>query len=326
MSIKSQGADGWLVDVRPRGRNGKRIRKKFKTKTEAQQFERWAIATQNNKEWVDKPADKRPLSELIDLWWSHHGQSLKAGEKTLSKLESIDRYMGNPRAHQITHAFFSEYRSQRLKDGIATRTVNFDQERLSGVFTSLISLGLYHNPHPLTNFPKLKVSSGEMGFLRKEDIQILLNLLDGDNKFAVKLCLATGGRWNEVADLKSEHVVNNRVTFVDTKNGKNRTVPISETLFNDITQGGKRVLFPDASYSTVRETIKSAAPNLPKGQAVHVLRHTFASHFMMNGGNILALQKILGHSTIIQTMVYAHFAPNYLMDAVRFNPVDSAFV
>lgn len=30
---------------------------------------------------------------------------------------------------------------------------------------------------------------------------------------------------------------------------------------------------------------------LPRGQKSHVLRHTFASHFMMNGGNILTLQK-----------------------------------
>ncbi|EFE4865564.1 tyrosine-type recombinase/integrase, partial [Escherichia coli] len=57
------------------------------------------------------------------------------------------------------------------------------------------------------------------------------------------------------------------------------------------------------------------------GQAVHALRHTFASHFMMNGGNILTLQKILGHAKIQTTMIYAHLAPDYLQDAVRFNPI-----
>lgn len=39
-------------------------------------------------------------------------------------------------------------------------------------------------------------------------------------------------------------------------------------------------------------------PDLPKGQSVHVLRHTFAAHFIMNGGNILTLQKIMGHTSI----------------------------
>lgn len=93
MSIKSLGADGYMVDVRPQGRDGKRVRKKFKTKSEAQQFERWVIATQNNKEWLEKPADHRPLTDLIDLWWNHHGQHLKDGVKRAQKLRVMAQNM-----------------------------------------------------------------------------------------------------------------------------------------------------------------------------------------------------------------------------------------
>ncbi|HNN95404.1 MAG TPA: tyrosine-type recombinase/integrase [Pseudomonadota bacterium] len=46
----------------------------------------------------------------------------------------------------------------------------------------------------------------------------------------------------------------------------------------------------------------------------HVLRHTFASHFIMSGGNILTLSKILGHSDVKVTMIYAHLAPDFLSD------------
>ncbi|EEQ02175.1 Integrase [Yersinia rohdei ATCC 43380] len=60
---------------------------------------------------------------------------------------------------------------------------------------------------------------------------------------------------------------------------------------------------------------------LPAGQLTHVLRHTFAAHFMMSGGNILVLQRILGHSDIQMTMRYAHFAPEHLETAVQFNPL-----
>jgi hypothetical protein len=42
---------------------------------------------------------------------------------------------------------------------------------------------------------------------------------------------------------------------------------------------------------------------------------------MANGGNIITLQRILGHGTIQQTMAYAHFAPDYLQDAITFNPL-----
>ena len=74
-------------------------------------------------------------------------------------------------------------------------------------------------------------------------------------------------------------------------------------------------------YSSL--VIKSLNFDLPKGQATHVLRHTFASHFIMNGGNILILQKILGHSSILQTMTYAHLAPDYLNDAMELNPLST---
>lgn len=69
MTITKLDTGRYRVDVRPQGRDGKRIRKTFPTKSEAQQYERWVIATQNNKEWVDKPSDKRPLSLVAPVRW-----------------------------------------------------------------------------------------------------------------------------------------------------------------------------------------------------------------------------------------------------------------
>lgn len=323
MSIKSLGSDGWMVDLRPQGRDGKRVRKKFPTKAEAQHFERWVIATQNNKDWIEKPTDRRRLSELIELWWTHHGQTLTDGVSTKRKLVAIDKLMGYPTANQITPATFSDYRAMRLEAGKTANTINHDQDWLSGVFGALIRLGFYHGDNPLSNFKKLKMKTSEMGFLHTNQINELLDLLSGDSLLVTKVCLATGGRWSEIANLKREYVSNSRITFTITKSGSNRTVPISKELFAEITKGTQRLLFPSTDYETVRGLIKQVAPDLPKGQAVHVLRHTFASHFMMNGGNILALQKILGHSTINQTMVYAHFSPDHLRDAVTFNPLNN---
>jgi integrase len=51
----------------------------------------------------------------------------------------------------------------------------------------------------------------------------------------------------------------------------------------------------------------------------HDLRHTFASHWVMNSGDIFKLQKILGHKSIQMTMRYAHMAPEaYAADFGRF--------
>ena len=55
----------------------------------------------------------------------------------------------------------------------------------------------------------------------------------------------------------------------------------------------------------------------------HDLRHTFASHFIMAGGNILSLRDLLGHHDIKVTQKYAHLAPDHLAaeaGRVRFEP------
>ncbi|EOV0286656.1 integrase, partial [Salmonella enterica] len=81
MSIKSVEG-GYLVDLRPAGRAGKRIRKKFATRSDAMKYERWVLARQHNKEWQEKPPDRRHLSALVDLWWKYHGQIMKSGHNT----------------------------------------------------------------------------------------------------------------------------------------------------------------------------------------------------------------------------------------------------
>jgi site-specific recombinase XerD len=42
---------------------------------------------------------------------------------------------------------------------------------------------------------------------------------------------------------------------------------------------------------------------------------------MMNGGNILTLQRILGHANVTMTMRYAHFSPDHLQEAKKLNPL-----
>lgn len=67
--------------------------------------------------------------------------------------------------------------------------------------------------------------------------------------------------------------------------------------------------------------MKRTGIELLRGQMAHILRHTFASHFVPNGGNIFVLQKILGHSKLRLTMCYAHFAPEHLEEAAKLSPL-----
>lgn len=324
MSVKKLDDGRYEVDIRPQGSEGKRIRRKFNMKGEALIFERHILVNYHNKEWIEKPADRRKLIDLLDLWWLYHGKNHERGEIERGRLTSIIKRfegMGVIRADQLTKKTITNYRVMMMGDGLKPASVNRHIAIFSGLFTKLIDAEEYHSGNPFHEVRRLRETETEMAFLSNEEIGELLSRLSGDNKKAVMLCLATGARWGEVANLKSEHVIHNMVTYMKTKNGKRRTIPISADMMKQIKTKASGLLF-NASYKTVRDTLREMKPDLPAGQAVHVLRHTFATHFMMNGGNIITLQRILGHSSIQQTMTYAHFAPDFLQDAVALNPID----
>lgn len=100
-----------------------------------------------------------------------------------------------------------------------------------------------------------------------------------------------------------------------------RAVPVGDSLVNHLkTHWAKYGGFTD-SLSSFRRALVRTSIQLSKGQVAHALRHIFTSHFVMNGGNILTLQKILGHSTVVMTMRYAHLSPHHLQDAIKLNPL-----
>lgn len=73
----------------------------------------------------------------------------------------------------------------------------------------------------------------------------------------------------------------------------------------------------DYNHVTERYFTKSQLElGLSKVIHFHDLRHTFASHFMMNGGNIYTFQKLLGHKDIQTTMIYAHLDKEFLQKEI----------
>jgi len=137
-----------------------------------------------SKNWVEKTADKRPLIDLIHLWYHYHGQQLKTGPRELKHLITINADLGNLRVDQLTRQRFMQYQADKMTGGMKPSSINRNQTRLSSVFTALIKAEEFH---------------------------------------IAKLCLSTGARWSEAAELKSSDLVHGRVTFGDAKNGKNST-------------------------------------------------------------------------------------------------------
>ena len=59
-------------------------------------------------------------------------------------------------------------------------------------------------------------------------------------------------------------------------------------------------------FSTIKD-----AYNLNKNISFHTLRHSFATYYLMNGGNIITLKSMLGHAHLDTTNIYLHISQNF---------------
>lgn len=329
MAIK-QVKTGWQVDIQPGGRSGKRVKKTFKTKAEAISWERFIQAkVQESPEWSPPKKDSRLVSDLVELWYQHHGTELRDGAGRKRILLAMCKAMGNPVADKFTPDQFAEYRMKRIESGIKPSTMNREQAYLRAVFNETIRLNHWKKENPLTKLRAFKIQEQELSYLSLPQIrQLLVRLTTSKNihvLLVTKVCLSTGSRWGEAESLRVSQVRDGIIQFVQTKSSKARSVPISKELEkalldHHITNGFGDRLFATA-YSAFREAIKQTKLKMSTGQLTHILRHTFSSHFMMNGGNIIALQKILGHYSLTMTMRYAHLSPEHLQETLQLNPL-----
>ncbi len=315
------------MDIYPNGRSGKRIRKKFDTKLEALHFEKYVLnKSYQDKDWNASKKDNRTILELIDYWFQIKGIHLKDGEKRKRCLTAINVYLDNPIAVELKPRDFLNYISTRKSQGISDKTLNNHLGYMNALFNSLNNVDEISYENPLRKVEMIKLDERELSWLSVKQIEMLFQTITNYCKnphvlLITKLCLATGARWSEIENLKLHQVNNNKITLTRTKNRRIRSIPIAEELCIAVCEHLRIWKSFTSLIGAFRRALKITEIKLPKGQAAHVLRHSFASHFMINGGNILTLQKILGHASINMTMRYAHLSPDHLMDAVKFNPM-----
>ena len=308
----------WGFDYYPDGRSGPRIRRRgFKTRIEAA----GVLRKIQKGERVS-----RRLSSLVDIWYKLHGQSLKDAKYRLSLTLAIVDRLGNPDIYDFTASDWAEYRAERLNK-VTPSTVNHEQRYLSAVLAEMVRMG--HIPtNPIANVRQIKVSETELTFLSLDQCRQLLDECKASSNphcYAVALiCLATGARWGEAERLTWSAILPGKILFKgeSTKTGKSRAVPISDDVLSQITALADPA--PGRLFKTCRDAFRSAYKrtgfNTPQ-QQTHILRHTFASHYMMNGGDILSLQRILGHGNITMTMRYAHLSPDHLSSVLKLGVI-----
>lgn len=321
--IRKLPSGRWQVDLRTDGRGSKRIRKSFDSKAEAKRFETFVMAKRaEGREWNPSKADNRTLKQLIKLWFNAKGVHLRDGERRKRCLDAMAEFMGNPVARTVTPASFLAYRAHKIQKGASKKTLNNHLGYLNAVYNQLNRLNEIEFDNPIRNVEMIRLDERELSWLTVEQIRHLLKTIEEFSQnphvhLLTRICLATGARWGEAENLQLRHIQEGKLTFVNTKSGKSRSVPVSKELFKEIREHLEKHGEFTFSHSAFRRALDKSGVKLPPGQAAHVLRHTFASHFIMNGGDIVVLQRTLGHSSISMTMRYAHLASTYL-DAVQF--------
>jgi integrase len=326
MSVKQTKRGKWLVDVNRKGIP--RTRMVFDVKKDAEIYEREYLAKHTVKQKLS--TDRRTLKELAELWHRYHGINLADGERRRSHLLDLAAALGNPVACEMSPELFVQYRFERLQAGISQKTLNNSHGYLSSMFNKMRKLKVIAYENPLAEVDFIKIHERQLSYLSIEQISALLEEIKSRCKnqstwYVAHLCLRTGARWGEAEQLRFKQLHNYRVTYEFTKSKKTRTIPLDPHFYKDLLKWAGHKNPDDRIFTNCigafRRAVDRTDLELPKGQMTHILRHSFASHFIMNGGNILTLQKILGHADIKMTMRYAHLAPDHLNDAVKLNPV-----
>ncbi|BCA30440.1 phage integrase [Metapseudomonas otitidis] len=323
----TQLPDGrWRVDTEPI--KGKRFRKTFKTKGECLRFERF-IRQKHSEDpmWSPKPKDLRKLSELVELWYDLHGQTLTNGHRCVAILRLVAKALGNPVASTLEPAKVARLRARQIANGMSGKSANNRLGYLKSMYNALRQLGVIDYENPIGQMRPVKLQERPLSYLTRPQISELLAALDARStsphpRMVARICLATGARWGEAQALTPERLRGSTVVFSNTKSKRVRSVPISDDLADAIRAHWKAHGPFTNCLGVFRKVLISTSIKLPRGQASHVLRHTFASHFVMNGGHIVTLQNILGHASLSMTMRYAHLSQDHLAEAVRFNPLE----
>jgi integrase len=320
--IKKQG-DKWLCDIQPGGRGHVRYRKVFRIKAEAKRFELFVEQKfQLDDSFQYKANDKRVLQDFVKLWFDNTGQFLSSGKDSYQRMIHASSVMGSPIIRLFKPVIFLGYRSQRIEKGVSSATLNRELQTFKAVFNDLIASGQFECKNPFSTIRQIKTHQPKTTYLSTEEIKKLFSYLDksdSDAYMIALICLSTGARWGESQSLTLSDLANKMVHFHQTKSKKSRSVLISDVLYNQLQVRLKLSNFTDA-YSTFTRRLFESGIELPRGQRTHVLRHTFASHYVINGGSILALQRILGHASLNMTMKYSHLAPDFMKEILEKNP------
>jgi integrase/recombinase XerD len=189
------------------------------------------------------------------------------------------------------------------------------------------------------DLPSLKKASKLPVVLNLKELRILFcapTLLK--HRILLMLAYSGGLRAQEVCNLKIGDIDFERMSIHirQGKGRKDRIVPLSEYMAQGLGYyiaaekpniwlfNGKN---SNSNYSSrgissvMREALKKTT--ITKEASIHTLRHSYATHLLEQGVNIVTIKNLLGHAEIATTMIYLHIAQCPLVQA--HSPLDTLY-
>jgi len=228
---------------------------------------------------------------------------------------------------------------------LSAATVHGHVRTLRAFFSWLVVEGLAEN-NPAKDLKPPRVTRKVVSTLSDEEIRAILNVFsispsDARNQTLFMILLDTGLRIGELINLKMEDVhMDEGYLKVLGKGKKERIVPIGNNaqkalqryLFrfrpkptNPVTEN---VFLSVSSKALTENSMKLMFTRLSKRSGVcrlhaHLCRHTFATRFLINGGDVFSLQQILGHSTLEMVRHYVNLASSHIaIQHQKYSPLD----
>jgi integrase len=274
--------------------------------------------------YLDKRRVPRcPFHELAQRYLEWARVNHQGYASTRSRVLHLQRVFGHTPLSQVTRLMVDGYVTERA----AIRkpaTVNREVQLLHHLFVKAIEWGKALD-NPVTHQKPLRVENRRLRYPSQEEISRLLAAADEILRPILVVALHTGLRRGELLALTWPDVDFKQgvLRIVHTKNGARREIPMTQTLRETLQTLPHRLhadsVFPGTT-ADLRDILRRFQRALRlagiEGFVFHDLRHTFASHLVMAGVDLLTVKEFLGHKDLTMTLRYAHLAPDYKRAAI----------
>lgn len=233
-------------------------------------------------------------------------------------LDNLCKYLGNKKLSEIQAIDLEDYKAIRLKE-VKPSTINRALSCLRHLFNLAIKWKKHFSLNPLSQIDFFEEDNRIERILTVDEEEKLLANSPTYIKSVILFALNTAMRRGEILTLTWNNIdLQNRLITIEATNSKSKkkkrifinTVVHKILLEQKMKNNGHVYVFSGSDGNQIK-TLRTAFENSCKragiiGLRFHDLRHTAATRMIESGANIVAVSKILGHSTLNMTMRYAH--------------------